>query len=103
MLLALSATWGVGSRPSPMGHRAPPAADGRRIEISKNGRRWIRTTVGRSPADLQSALVGHLSILPKRNAERRESADRQQGFFSERKIQRFCAADDVGNTGPRAE
>ena len=28
------------------------------------GGSWIRTSVGRSPADLQSALVGHLSILP---------------------------------------
>ena len=28
------------------------------------GERWIRTTVERSSADLQSALVGHLSISP---------------------------------------
>ena len=41
---------------------APPRSGGAKT----GGRNWIRTSVGRSPADLQSALVGHLSILPSK-------------------------------------
>jgi hypothetical protein len=36
------------------------------LRAKAGGRSWIRTSVGRSPADLQSALVGHLSILPNK-------------------------------------
>ena len=36
----------------------------------------------RKPADLQSALVGHLSILPARGAERRDSTSERQAHFS---------------------
>lgn len=36
----------------------------RACQRRRGGGRWIRTTEGRSPIDLQSILVGHLSIPP---------------------------------------
>ena len=65
----------------------PARADGsvnlaRSPEAGNGGRSWIRTSVGRSPADLQSALVGHLSILPDGGAEARDSTSAPQAYFA---------------------
>lgn len=45
------------------------------------GRTWIRTREGQSPRDLQSLLVGHLSILPMKERLVHVCAVTAQVFF----------------------
>ena len=65
------------ARPQP-----PSPGDLSAARPESGGRTWIRTREGRSPRDLQSLLVGHLSILPTGTRQNKGWAVRRKAFLA---------------------